>query len=1020
MSKKLFSLCVAWSLCLATVAQAANIIWVSDNKNGTSTPSDKGFVDLLKAQGYNVDYQGQGGTGTPGYQFWRTLDNAKIATLNAADLIILSRDLNSGDYASNTTEVTQWNGIKKPLLMLIAHVARNDRWQWVETTGQNDVQPALQAVKTDHPIFNGVTLDANKRVNVFTGVGSISSATSAGNGTLIATRADNNQVWIAEWQTGQIFKPTSTQTAGGPRMLFAAGATGAGGPDGTLNLTPDGQKMFLNAVRYLLGEAPVGLADKPQPADKAADVPSDVILSWKAGKFAASHDVYLGLSATDVNNATRANPLGVLASQGQNASSYSPAGLAFGQTYHWRIDEVNAPPSNAVIKGSLWSFTVEPYAYPLQNVTATASSAQAGMGPEKMVNGSGLNAADQHSTEAKDMWLSMGVLPNWIQYQFDKAYKLHELWVWNSNQLIEPFVGFGAKKVAIQYSLDGTAWTELPGVPEFTQASGTPTYTHNTTVPLGGVVAKYVKLTINSPWGLAPQTGLAEVRFFYVPVEARAPQPATAAKNVAVDATLDWRTGRDAASHKVYFGTDPNAVANGTAAAKTVTKHGYVPDSLSLGTTYYWRVDEVNTVTYPGSVWSFTTQDYKVVDDFESYTDKAGEEIFSAWIDGFADNYKSSGSTVGLDTAKNGTFGETTIIHGGKQSMPLTYDNTKGPNFSEAVLTFGTPQNWTANGIKSLSLWFQGVAGNGGQLYVKINNTKVSYNGGAGDLAKTAWIPWNIDLSTVGGNLSSVTKLTIGIEGAGAKGIVYIDDIRLYPLTPVYYTPADPGKANLKALWAFEGNTNDTSGNGLNGTLKQATLVDSGRPGDGSALQLKKAGYVDLGNPKALDFGTGDWTITAWYKTAMAGTGDANQGTIFGKGGDNTGGKRYALIMSQNTEGVVTLIVDDDNVTRYDAHSKTKTNDDQWHLVAGQREGSTVRIFIDGMLEGTVTVPTPYDLSGTSQHNAYIGAITNHVDGSIYKLFNGLIDDVRVYNRALSVGEILWLAGQTTPVAKPF
>ena len=232
MSRTFVSLCILLALCLATVARAANLIWVSDNKNGTSAPADLGFVNLLKGQGYNVDYQGQGGTGTPGYQFWRTLNDTKIATLNAADLILVSRDLNSGDYASNTTEVSQWNGIKKPILLLIAHVARNDRWQWVETTGQNDVQPVLQAVKTDHPIFSGVTLDANNRVNVFTGVGSISSATTAGNGTLIATRADNNQVWIAEWKAGQVFKPTTTQTAGGQRMLFAAGATGTGGPGG--------------------------------------------------------------------------------------------------------------------------------------------------------------------------------------------------------------------------------------------------------------------------------------------------------------------------------------------------------------------------------------------------------------------------------------------------------------------------------------------------------------------------------------------------------------------------------------------------------------------------------------------------------------------------------------------------------------------------------------------------------------------------------------------------------------------
>jgi hypothetical protein len=448
-----------------------------------------------------------------------------------------------------------------------------------------------------------------------------------------------------------------------------------------------------------------------------------------------------------------------------------------------------------------------------------------------------------------------------------------------------------------------------------------------------------------------------------------------------------------------------------------VAEHSYAPGSLTLATTYYWRVDEVNAVTYPGSVWSFTTQAYKVVDDFESYTDKAGQEVFSAWIDGF-DNPAKNGAVVGLATAVNGTFCETTIVHGDKQSMPLAYDNTQAPN-SEAVLTFATPDNWTANGIKSLSLWFQGVAGNTGQLYVKINNTKVAYNGGAGVIAKLAWIPWNIDLSTVGGNLSKVTTLTIGIEGAGATGTLYIDDVGLYPKTPEYYTPVDPGKTNLKAQYTFEGNANDSSGNGLNGTLKQATLVASGRPDGGSALKVDKAGYADLGNPPALDFGTGDWTVTAWYKTAMTGTGDANQGTIYAKGGDSTGGKRIALIMSQNTEGVLTLVVDDD-VARTDANSKTKTNDDTWHFVAAQREGTTLRIFIDGQLEGTNTVPATYDLAGTSQHNAYIGASTNNTNATQYKLFSGLIDDVRVYNRALSVGEILWLAGATTPVAQPF
>jgi hypothetical protein len=228
-----------------------------------------------------------------------------------------------------------------------------------------------------------------------------------------------------------------------------------------------------------------------------------------------------------------------------------------------------------------------------------------------------------------------------------------------------------------------------------------------------------------------------------------------------------------------------------------------------------------------------------------------------------------------------------------------------------------------------------------------------------------------------------------------------------------------PDTANLLAYYDFEGNANDRSGHGLNGTIVDGQIVSPGKLGQGMALQVNDAGYSNLGNPPLLDFGTGDWTVTAWFKTPMTGTGDANKGTIYGKGGDNTGGHRYALIMSETTEGVVDLVCDDD-VTKELVHSTTKTNDDQWHFVVGQREGTSIKIYIDGFLEGTEPVAADYNLSGTSQHNAYIGAMTDNRDASIYKTFIGLIDEVRVYNRALSEAEIFGLAGRTIPVAKPF
>ncbi len=115
-------------------------------------------------------------------------------------------------------------------------------------------------------------------------------------------------------------------------------------------------------------------------------------------------------------------------------------------------------------------------------------------------------------------------------------------------------------------------------------------------------------------------------------------------------------------------------------------------------------MDEVGaTTTYPGSVWSFTTQHFAVVEDSESYTDKAGEEVFTAWVDGMTN---SNGSIVGLyPEAVGGTFCERTIVHGGKQSAPFEYNNVKTPFYSEAERTFATMQDWTVNGADTLAFW---------------------------------------------------------------------------------------------------------------------------------------------------------------------------------------------------------------------------------------------------------------------------------------------------------------------------
>ncbi|MHC4657506.1 MAG: hypothetical protein ACYS91_21195 [Planctomycetota bacterium] len=395
------------------------------------------------------------------------------------------------------------------------------------------------------------------------------------------------------------------------------------------------------------------------------------------------------------------------------------------------------------------------------------------------------------------MWLSdiAGPQPTWIEFQFDKVYKLHELWVWNSNEFLEPMVGFGFKDVTIEYSVNGTDYTTLGTTAEFARAPGTSGYAHNTTIDFGGVGAKHVRLTANSNWGgILNQYGLSEVRFLYIPVHARESSPDSGETDVSIgtidnpmDVTLGFRAGREAATHNVYFSADEQAVIDSTAAVTTSIEASHGPLSLDLGQTYYWRVDEVNEAetpaTWQGDLWNFTTQEYFIVDDFESYndldtTDPESNRIFLTWLDGY--EQPTNGSLVGYE---NPPFCEKTIVYGGNQSMPLAYNNTGGAAYSEAELPLSPPQNWTQAGAATLVLYFHGAEGNTGQLYVKIDGSKVVYDGDAGDIAKVEWKQWNIDLASLGAGVQNITKLAIGIDGNGATGTLYVDDIRLCTLT---------------------------------------------------------------------------------------------------------------------------------------------------------------------------------------------------------------------------------------------
>jgi len=179
------------------------------------------------------------------------------------------------------------------------------------------------------------------------------------------------------------------------------------------------------------------------------------------------------------------------------------------------------------------------------------------------------------------------------------------------------------------------------------------------------------------------------------------------------------------------------------------------------------------------------------VDDFENYS--ATNKIFETWIPG-----NGTGATIGHP---NPPYVEQTIIYGGSKSMPYYYDNNRAGKayYSEANRTFAALQDWTADGVKALALQFYGNPDNAAniteRMYVALKDNAnkmavVYYDGDPDDVREEKWHEWNIrlkdftDINNV--NLSGVSKVYIGFGNRnhptpGGSGLVYFDDIRLYP-----------------------------------------------------------------------------------------------------------------------------------------------------------------------------------------------------------------------------------------------
>jgi len=476
----------------------------------------------------------------------------------------------------------------------------------------------------------------------------------------------------------------------------------------------------------------------PEPADGALLEDTWANLSWSPGDFAVSHDVYIGDNFDDVDNGAegtfQGNQTGTFIVVGFPGFAF-PDGLVPGTTYYWRIDEVNDAEPNSPWKGDVWSFSIPP---------------KTAYFPDPA------DGAEQVDPDVELSWTG----------------------------------GFGSKLHTVYF---GDNFDDVNNADGGLQ-QGTATYTPGT-----------LKLAKTYYWRVDEfdiiETHKGDVWSFTTQGAVAALAPSNGAVDVKQNQVLTWAPSVFAASHQVYFGADKEGVKNADTGSpeykgtRDLGAESYDPGMLEWDTAYYWRIDEVNNTNpdgpWTGILWSFTTANFLVVDDFESYNDidppdPQSNRIFEAWPDGY--EIPTNGALVGNELPP---YAEQSIVHGGIQSMPLYYDNSVG--YSEATHTLTYPRDWTEKGVNKLTIWFRGNSNNAAEtLYVALNGSAVVNHDNPGAAQITTWTEWNIDLQMFadqGVNLANVNTIAIGLGNrnnpvAGGSGTMYFDDIRLYPPPP--------------------------------------------------------------------------------------------------------------------------------------------------------------------------------------------------------------------------------------------
>lgn len=257
--------------------------------------------------------------------------------------------------------------------------------------------------------------------------------------------------------------------------------------------------------------------------------------------------------------------------------------------------------------------------------------------------------------------------------------------------------------------------------------------------------------------------------------------------------------------------------------------------------------------------------------------------------------------------------------------------------------------------------------------------------------------------------LEKINQLTGQLEKQGAdieKLTAEIAELKaiceeLKGLMEELLTGKSPVPTNgLVAWWPFNGNANDESGNSFNGTVNGANLTTDRFLNTNKAYSLNGvSSFISI--PANSNILPSQLTLAVWVSIPIE------------YSGNNVVGR---IIRSRFFGYALTYRTDDDLVnfevfTNSSASSSSicysqnkKMNDGIWHLIVGTFDGKDIRLFVDGAELGKETTPNS-SIFYSSDGFIFFGRDGNN-SSSETALFQGKVDDIAIWNRALTADEI--------------